>query len=753
MEGVKILACNSSLQASLSLRGPVPRVRSIGGRSRLIGFRLRREERIFAGRRELRSGLEVVRIYGGPGRRPGADECCGGSASTGAAAGCESDGVLSLGDSEMRLVSGNEREEESDPLAKQVIEAKDFLAVNWARLQVVGWLAVVAFGIGASAASASVSGIKPSRRYGPPCFASVSSISDKGPDSMGQGETATPADSTKGHDQNQGSGDSHEQPVDSKGGQGSDSSVDVKNVEIVGHEDEGDEEFDDYNLAEDEGEDAESDGEVGSDDEGMDYPTIGDLEDLDELGELASGAAAAELLSGSGEIESAEAEGERGLGGDTEDEDLKKAFEEWKSKPYALTVPLRIVGLRGSVPPAWLKEFLMSQGKNAKVSAEFKSNLSDILTDLAYSMEHNQITPKSTMAADLVTVGDSWLSTAVQGGLIEPIRNAEQFDWFKRLHPRWQSYLKRDTEGILDPNGLVWGVPYRWGSLVFAYRKDKLEKNGIAPIKDWKDLFQPKLAGRVAMVESPREVVGSVLKSLGASYNSTDFDAEVPGGRDAVKERFAALQKQVRLFDDNDYLKAMGAGDVWVVVGWSSDVIPYSKRASNIGVYAPESGTSLWADLWAIPAATAFDKTENIGGRVRGPSPLVFQWLDFCLQPARASTFVNDVFVGASPLAWTEKTGAETSENSIPGTVSTTPEKKSKPVVNMDTNIVHGMPPDDVVAKSEFLEPLTEKGLTDYQWLLSEAVEVEGWPSTFNEFVKGIALTLNQWRHPDGSRG
>lgn len=53
----------------------------------------------------------------------------------------------------------------------------------------------------------------------------------------------------------------------------------------------------------------------------------------------------------------AEAEGDRGLGGDTEDEDLKKSFEEWKSKPYALTVPLRIVGLRGSVPPAWLKVY------------------------------------------------------------------------------------------------------------------------------------------------------------------------------------------------------------------------------------------------------------------------------------------------------------------------------------------------------------------------------------------------------------
>ena len=80
----------------------------------------------------------------------------------------------------------------------------------------------------------------------------------------------------------------------------------------------------------------------------------------------------------------------------------------------------------------------MSQGKNAKLAVEFKANLSDILAELAFTMEKKQISPKSAMAADLVTVGDSWLATAVQGGLIDPIPNAEQFEWFKRLHPKWQ---------------------------------------------------------------------------------------------------------------------------------------------------------------------------------------------------------------------------------------------------------------------------------------------------------------------------
>lgn len=38
-----------------------------------------------------------------------------------------------------------------------------------------------------------------------------------------------------------------------------------------------------------------------------------------------------------------------------EDEDMKAAFELWKSKSYALTVPMRIVALEGSLPPIWIR--------------------------------------------------------------------------------------------------------------------------------------------------------------------------------------------------------------------------------------------------------------------------------------------------------------------------------------------------------------------------------------------------------------
>lgn len=51
-----------------------------------------------------------------------------------------------------------------------------------------------------------------------------------------------------------------------------------------------------------------------------------------------------------------------------EDEELKVAFERWKSKSYELTVPLTVVALQGSIPPAWIKVslpiILLADGNN-----------------------------------------------------------------------------------------------------------------------------------------------------------------------------------------------------------------------------------------------------------------------------------------------------------------------------------------------------------------------------------------------------
>jgi hypothetical protein len=63
---------------------------------------------------------------------------------------------------------------------------------------------------------------------------------------------------------------------------------------------------------------------------------------------------------------------------------------------------------------------------------------------------------------------------------------------------------------------------------------------------------------------------------------------------------------------------------------------------------------------------------------------------------------------GASPLYL---------ENPVPEV----PQDKNKRKPKLDTNIVRGVPPPEILEKCEFLEPLSGKALEDYQWLVSRA--------------------------------
>lgn len=106
--------------------------------------------------------------------------------------------------------------------------------------------------------------------------------------------------------------------------------------------------------------------------------------------------------------------------------------------------------------------------------------------------------------------------------------------------------------------------------------------------------------------------------------------------------------------------------------------------------------------LQAIPATSRIE-TQPVGGRVRGPSPLIHQWIEFCLQTARALPFKQEVVPGASPAA-------------IDGPVAV-PEELFEGKPRLDSNLVGGVPPLDILEKCEFLEPLSDSSLADYRWL------------------------------------
>lgn len=78
------------------------------------------------------------------------------------------------------------------------------------------------------------------------------------------------------------------------------------------------------------------------------------------------------------------------------------------------------------------------QGKRLKLSIAYRANLDSIFSELRSASDKGQVRPKSAMSADIVSIGDSWIVHAIAKGLIEPITNAQEQDWFRNLSQKWK---------------------------------------------------------------------------------------------------------------------------------------------------------------------------------------------------------------------------------------------------------------------------------------------------------------------------
>lgn len=132
--------------------------------------------------------------------------------------------------------------------------------------------------------------------------------------------------------------------------------------------------------------------------------------------------------------------------------------------------------------------------------------------------------------------------------------------------------------------------------------------------------------------------------------------------------------------------------------------ILFPQTLGSIDFFSP-----LFLFSQAIPAASRI-QTNRIGGRIRGPSPLIHQWIEFCLQSARALPFKQEVIPGASP-------------SHLQGHSANVPVELTKGGPRINGNLVDGAPPPDILERCEFLEPLSNSTLSDYHWLLTSIQE------------------------------
>ena len=154
-----------------------------------------------------------------------------------------------------------------------------------------------------------------------------------------------------------------------------------------------------------------------------------------------------------------------------------------------------------------------------------------------------------------------------------------------------------------DP-GNKYSVPYAYSITLIGYNREKIKELGV-PTDTWALIFEPKylkkLAGKVTVLDSQRELFAAALIYLGHSVNETD-EAKLKEARDLIlraKPYWAA-------FNASSYIKELTIGNIWVAHGYSNDMFQAAqdaakaKRPFTIGWDTPKEGAVIGLDNMVI---------------------------------------------------------------------------------------------------------------------------------------------------------
>ena len=193
--------------------------------------------------------------------------------------------------------------------------------------------------------------------------------------------------------------------------------------------------------------------------------------------------------------------------------------------------------------------------------------------------------------------------------------------------------LNRDAVPNLDTNilelfedpaydpGNKFSAPYQWGTTGIGFSYDVIDDSeGVS----WAVLFDPETAapnaGFISLLDDTRETLGSALKYLGYSLNTTNPD-EV----DEAAQLITDAKAHVAAFNSGSYWTLLGSGEFDVSQGWNGDFLAEFDRISefdeegnltydayeDFGYAIPIEGSAAWVDTMAIPTTAEHPCTAH----------------------------------------------------------------------------------------------------------------------------------------------
>ncbi|GAA6152579.1 spermidine/putrescine ABC transporter substrate-binding protein [Pseudoteredinibacter isoporae] len=240
---------------------------------------------------------------------------------------------------------------------------------------------------------------------------------------------------------------------------------------------------------------------------------------------------------------------------------------------FTVAEPLILLNWEDYIAPDLVKQWEVENGELEQVYFDSDQDRDAILLN---SHRHH---------IDVAVVDEIIASRFGREGMLLKL-NEENIPSLKTMEPFWR---KRCGE---------YAIPYLWGTLGIAYRKDKVSK---APTR-WADLLFPseELHGHVGMITDYTDILAPALFHFGFELNTER--------RDELKKVFDLLKTQTSAVLTYEYpISYLGysdkAEDLYMAMVYSGDQFSLNELAEDNDRWAyvvPEEGTVLWVDCLAI---------------------------------------------------------------------------------------------------------------------------------------------------------
>ena len=231
---------------------------------------------------------------------------------------------------------------------------------------------------------------------------------------------------------------------------------------------------------------------------------------------------------------------------------------------------------------------------------------------------------------DVVVPSANFLAYARRHKLFRSLNKA-QIPNLAGLDPQLLRKLERS-----DPSN-AFGVPYLWGTTVFAYRAEAISKRlgSAAPVDSWRLLMEPAMAAKLAdcgigWLDSGTEVIPELLRFTGSFANSLN-----PTDYLKAEKHLKQLLPHIRYFGGENLVDDLSSGKLCAAYSYSGDLAQAREQAlangiTDLTLVLPKEGAEMWVDLMAIP--------------VDAPHPdNAHAFINYLLQPAVIARISNTV--------------------------------------------------------------------------------------------------------------